>query len=421
MFFMTDATSPRILSLREQAVLFGIMLLSLAVGLLAPRTLSFLPALTGLLGVIYAYAVTRTLPSLDIKLFGFFAALCLLAAASAFWAPNQDFSLERSGKLAGLFFSAAPLFLFTGLLNPSMAKKEMLTIAVAIICALAGFAIVFEYNTMFALTRLVVDTSGGIPDSIRHGFLINRNTIFLITLALPVLLFLYTSDLARRKKQIFIGLLLASVTAALCYSMSQTAQISALIAILAIFYPAHKKFARRLLMAGVVICMLAAPLFAPAAQRAFFPDPNVEPTGFLRSASIPHRLEVWSFVSEKITQKPLLGWGVDATRFLYSDKIMRHMNTNNVLHPHNAVLQIWVEYGFTGILLAIGFVIYLLLKIDHLPPLLQRYYTMLFIVFLSILSTGYGLWQAWLLGMIFTVCAASMMVVNINGLRKNPA
>ncbi len=421
MFFMIAAFPFRTLSPHQQAALFGIMLLTLTVCLFLPRALSFLPAVTGLLGVAYAYAVTRKLPPLDIKLFGFFAALCLLATASALWSPDTNFSLERSGKLAAIFFSAAIFFLFTGLVNHSIAKKETFALAAAIICALAGITVVFEYQTMFAITRLFIDTSEGIPESIQNGYLINRNTIFLMMLSMPVLLFLYTSDLTKRKKQIFMGAVFVCVTAALYYSSSQTAQISAIVAGIMMLYPAQHKLARRALMAGVVLCMVAAPLFAPAAQHVFFPDPHAEPAGFLRAASIPHRLEVWSFVSNKIMQKPVLGWGVDCTRFLYSDEIMPHMNTKNVLHPHNAVLQIWIEFGAAGILLAVGFVIFLLRRIDPLPPLLQRYYTMLFVVLLSILSTGYGLWQAWLLGMVFTVCGVSMMVVNINGLGKKSA
>ena len=89
------------------------------------------------------------------------------------------------------------------------------------------------------------------------------------------------------------------------------------------------------------------------------------------------------------------------------------MNTDNVLHPHNAILQVWVEFGVMGALLASALVVFLFLRLDRLSPCLQRYYTALLIVMLGMLSMGYGLWQAWQLGMLFSIPAFSMMVTRL--------
>jgi len=226
--------------------------------------------------------------------------------------------------------------------------------------------------------------------------------------------------LAKRNKRILAVFMLVCVLSALAHSASQTAQIAAALGILMFFYPSHKKTARRILLGGIVIAMLAAPFFAGPIQRTFFDgytSATVLPP-LLNAASIPHRIEVWSFVSGNIMEKPFFGHGVEATRFFHSDEIMPLGKVHSVLHPHNAVLQIWAEFGLTGILLLIAFTVYLFRRLDDLPPLLQRYYTMLMIVLFALTSTGYGLWQAWQLGMIFTICALSVAIANLNGLRK---
>jgi len=135
---------------------------------------------------------------------------------------------------------------------------------------------------------------------------------------------------------------------------------------------------------------------------------------FLRRASVPHRLEVWNFAAEKTGERPLFGWGVDSMRFLKSDHVMENMGTDTVLHPHNAVLQIWLEFGAFGIAIAMAFVVFIFRRIGAMKPLEQRYATLLFVVLLSILSTGYGLWQAWLLGMLNAITAMNVMAVRLN-------
>ena len=52
---------------------------------------------------------------------------------------------------------------------------------------------------------------------------------------------------------------------------------------------------------------------------------------------------------------------------------------------------------------------------DDKPALMQRYYLMLFTVLLAVMSIGYGLWQAWQIGMVFAIASLSVMANNIYG------
>ncbi len=92
---------------------------------------------------------------------------------------------------------------------------------------------------------------------------------------------------------------------------------------------------------------------------------------------------------------------------------MPNMGTDHVIHPHNLVLQFWIEFGIVGAIFAAAFLLFLLRRIEGQAPLMQRYYITLLIVMLGMLSMGYGLWQAWQLGMITAITALSVMAAKI--------
>lgn len=73
-----------------------------------------------------------------------------------------------------------------------------------------------------------------------------------------------------------------------------------------------------------------------------------------------HRVEIWHFSAQRIAEKPVLGWGFDASRNIDAGKtqfILEQPNGQKViypgigllpLHPHNGVLQVWLEMGAVG-------------------------------------------------------------------------
>lgn len=75
-----------------------------------------------------------------------------------------------------------------------------------------------------------------------------------------------------------------------------------------------------------------------------------------------HRVEIWHFVAEKIAVKPLLGWGFDASRNIDGGQtqfVLEQPDGTEIiypgigllpLHPHNGVLQVWLEMGAVGAL-----------------------------------------------------------------------
>lgn len=76
-----------------------------------------------------------------------------------------------------------------------------------------------------------------------------------------------------------------------------------------------------------------------------------------------HRVEIWHFAAEKIALKPLLGWGFDASRHIDGGQtqfVLEQPDGSELiypgigllpLHPHNGVLQVWLELGAAGALM----------------------------------------------------------------------
>lgn len=68
---------------------------------------------------------------------------------------------------------------------------------------------------------------------------------------------------------------------------------------------------------------------------------------WLMTASFFHRYLAWEYYSKKFFEKPLLGWGIESSRFLLG-KAEYSPGYDNTLHPHNNSIQAYVELGLIG-------------------------------------------------------------------------
>ena len=84
------------------------------------------------------------------------------------------------------------------------------------------------------------------------------------------------------------------------------------------------------------------------------------------------RTEIWDYMSYRIFERPLLGWGLGASPtlpFAKPNGAFYHCRVwDNAPHPHNAILQLWVELGLPGLALGIIFAILVLQRIGRLNP-----------------------------------------------------
>lgn len=101
----------------------------------------------------------------------------------------------------------------------------------------------------------------------------------------------------------------------------------------------------------LVLGLLAAYFIAVPAIIHFLIAPNMLVLRHeIKSWSLGHRFEIWRFGVARFLEKPIFGWGLDASRELpgghenIPDTIAEYMP----LHPHNSALQIWLELGVVG-------------------------------------------------------------------------
>lgn len=125
----------------------------------------------------------------------------------------------------------------------------------------------------------------------------------------------------------------------------------------------------------------------------------VEKTSILPT-SAQHRLYIWEFAANKALHRPLIGWGLDSSRSIPGGLDKPPVGLNNIpLHPHNAALQIWLELGAPGALIAALALATLILKIVLRPD--QRAFSISAATiaslcsFLCVAFTAYSVWQSW--------------------------
>lgn len=129
----------------------------------------------------------------------------------------------------------------------------------------------------------------------------------------------------------------------------------------------------RLVGAMVALSILIMPLLVGLIPR--IPSASLPP-------SAVHRLVIWDFAAARIAEKPLTGWGLEASRAMPGGRALPDSATLDrlnitspaqrdflalahvevmPLHPHNGALQLWLELGGIGaligaaLMLALGF------------------------------------------------------------------
>jgi O-antigen ligase len=354
----------------------------------APRFLTVTPGIAAL-GLFFAARISYgTWPKLSCTAFGWMLALGILLSASALWGINPGAAFERGYKTTALLLGGALLFSVTPYIDAEKFRKYFpwaMIVTAALLCI----------DLYFNRVLLEVFHAGNYSLNGKDNFaLLNRPTVFFI-----LSLFAALACLRGRFKSAE-GLLLGLLTALLLYKTdSQSAQVAALGGIILYFlFPNKIKAAWIGLFAILAAGVLAMPWIVQVAFQQYGSIGAGEEGSLLYVTYAGARLEIWDFVANHIMQHPLLGFGADATKFILNDTARINFTADHILHPHNFVLQLWLELGVLGPLFALAFLGMLIKAIYEMEPEAQRPMIATLFATIAAAAASYGLWQGWWIG-----------------------
>lgn len=399
---MIQNTFPAI-SLKTSAVFIGSLFFIFCAGVLAPRLLAFLPSILGV--GFFAYLAVKQkqylkIPKAEIILFGL---IIFLALISTLWSPNKEFPIEKAFKLFIIFVPGLFLMMTARKIQtPSIAPfvKGLIVVVFLLLAFLASEKLTDHQIIQFFTGAEVA------------SFKLNRAYVVLSLFMVPCVFFIAKSELTKKSKIILLSLLAVITVYAFSLTESQTSQLCLLVGFAFFFlFPVRYKIFGRILMGLIIIFCLVFPFTIAPIKASLNKDMLVNGNYLVRQASIIHRFDVWNYAAEKAIQSPIYGHGIGSLRFMKSDTWMEYQKADSALHAHNAVLQIWAEFGIIGILLGIALLLYIFRSIEKTENLdTRRLYLAVFMACFCCSLTGYGVWQSWQLGMFMAVTAFAIFV-----------
>lgn len=120
--------------------------------------------------------------------------------------------------------------------------------------------------------------------------------------------------------------------------------------------------------------------------------------------SARHRLAMWAFAAEKIDEKPLLGWGFNASRHIPQEEYRLAPNMEIMpLHPHNLSLQTRLELGVPGVLILASLVFAVFYRLATFTDDGWKSGVAMAAAtgWLFVANVSYGMWQSWWIALAF--------------------
>lgn len=391
---------------RTRFIVLGLLIILPLIGAIAPRALSWVVPLTGLIAYAGAWIESGKRPALHLRPFFYVLPVLLMAALSSLWAIDPDLALERSGKIALILIPGALLAAF--LLKQDAAYFKGFA---GPFLAVLGAALLLNILEMSLLGPLYEVMRG--DNAFSHSS-INRHVVAVMLTVAAGFTF-YRAGLGQGPKTYIAGLVLAALIVTLAFLTYSQSSIIALIlmSITMLAFPARISAFWLLVALLVPVLIYAAPILS---QYMFYLlPPYISDISFFQHSYATKRLEIWDFIGRYALENPLIGHGIEATRAVEAfDTKQLYFGSKTVLHPHNFALQIWIEFGVLGATLASLFTVYLLDDIRGLTPRAAKTALATFIGCMAVGATGYGLWQGWWLGTFMMLWAYCIIALKLD-------
>jgi len=346
--------------------------------------------LAGLAGLVAGWSLVglggwhRRLSSPPVLIF---ALLIVLAAASAAWAVEPVASFARVPRLVVIVIVGGLVIAAARDLDEATRRRVMIALTAGLFLALLPPLVDREFGIGFGPAGLS-----------KH----NRGLNVAMLVIWPASLLLAKCCAWRTFAVLW---LVAAVT---IFSLdSESAKLALMTGVLAAAFGWRApRLAPVCLAVLTAIYITAAPLVHQKDALPFVPDAAIDQTAskiLWLPFSARHRLLIWEFAAARIAEKPWLGWGFDSARSLPGGKFVISGGARLMpLHPHNAVLQLWLELGAGGAALAVALIIWAAIRLRRIADRTASTAAAGYVAAaISMLCVSYGVWQSWWMAALF--------------------
>jgi O-antigen ligase len=401
-------------------ILGAALAILLPLSVFSPKAIVSVFIVSSIVIYFFEFRQTRGWPFLPTPLLGLLGGILLLGGISLLWSLSKVDAFGKFGQLVGLF--SAGLFLSSSIIHLSRQQRHSVENGLLAGLALTLSLIAIEIIGNAPLAKMI--NSQAFYGQTREAFAF-YGMWFLKNSATLLAIFVWpcVAMLAQRFGLLaaFGGLLIVGMEV---YFVRSSTSILAFAAGVCVFLPSLR-WPRKIVTAmtfGAVLVIMTMPLLPRLLQYS----DRLSKTTIEHTNSLHHRLTIWSFVAEKIAEKPILGWGLDSSRHIpggkevspvFHDmpdgtKFILSSEEKLPLHPHNGFLQLWLELGAFGAILGAALVAYVIRKAGAVTqPGLPRAATLAAISStLVVLSLSYGLWQSWWISALWLLVATLIAI-----------
>lgn len=318
-----------------------------------------------------------------------------ILALSTLWAPNPERGALTVAKIAGSFLFGTILIIAMKIIAPETRRRVTIATSIGIVLVVAFLAI--DAITDGFLSLSVLQKKVGVY----YGHFWLKSAAAVVAIGIwPTALILWRSG------RPWAAFCLIGAAAAAAYMIGANGVTIAILGgtLIGLVYSVLGPL-RKSISIGAFTIFAIVILFQPFIIKQFVSPVSVSEKLTLNkpiAGSTLYRLYIWDFVSDRILEKPIVGWGVGAARNIGDGEIIIDPKWGEIgeavpLHPHNAFLQLQLELGVMGSILsliAIGIILWRL-NLSTLSFPARFAGTGLFFAILFQYSISFSVWSSW--------------------------
>jgi O-antigen ligase len=340
--------------------------------------------------------------------------LLLLAwmATTAIWTFGPEDALLQLARTAFLISGGTALAIMLPMLD--QIDRERLACAVIAGFALLVFLLAFELLSEGLIVRMALPAKYAEQPLI--DVIVSRGSVFMALMMWPTLLAFHS--IHRRMGVVATIGGAIGITLLMDHSATRLGIATGLAALGLVYC-----FGQRAVVLIGSLCIaliLSAPLLALGPLSPQWWQSVAERL----EVSAVHRLYIWQFVTERVWERPLFGWGFAASARIPGADTPTPIGLRSLsLHPHNAALQIWLELGAVGAALSALLIaaIVLTLARSDVDRFTLATATAALATSFTVANLSFSIWQSWWLGSLVLMTVWIAALATANGLSRSGA